>query len=45
MLPLYSVTLLAVVGANALVVLVAILGAVNSRKHDRWSLFARSRRL
>jgi hypothetical protein len=45
MLQLYFITLLAVIAANALVVAVAILGAVNSRKHDRWSFFARSRRL
>ena len=44
MLHLYSTALLAVLAANALVVLLAIVGAVNSRKHDRWSFFARPRR-
>jgi hypothetical protein len=39
MLHLYSITLLAVIGANALVVLLAFMGAVNSRNHDRWSFF------
>ena len=34
MLHLYSTVLLAVISANALVVLLAIVGAVNSRKHD-----------
>jgi len=34
MLHLYSTALLAVIAANALVVLLAIVGAVNSRKHD-----------
>jgi hypothetical protein len=34
MLQLYSTALLAVIAANALVVLLAIVGAVNSRKHD-----------
>jgi len=35
MLHLYSTVLLAVIAANALVVLLAIVGAVNSRKLDR----------
>jgi hypothetical protein len=43
MLHLYSVALLAVVAANALVVLLAVVGAVNSRKHDRWTFFERLR--
>jgi hypothetical protein len=34
MLHLYFTELLAVIGANAFVVFLAILGAINSRKHD-----------
>jgi hypothetical protein len=44
MLHLYSVALLGVLAANSLVLLLAIMGAVNSRKHDRWTFFARLRR-
>jgi hypothetical protein len=35
MLHLYSTVLLAVIAANALVVFLAIVGVMNSRKHDR----------
>lgn len=34
MLHLYSTALLAVIAANALVIFLAIVGVVNSRKHD-----------
>jgi hypothetical protein len=36
---LIFITLLAAIGANALVVLLAFMGAVNSQNHDRWSFF------
>jgi hypothetical protein len=35
MLQLYSTVFFAVIAANALVVFLAIIAAVNSRKHDR----------
>jgi hypothetical protein len=44
MLHLYSAALLGVLAANGLVLLLAIMGAVNSRKHDRWSFFDRLHR-
>jgi hypothetical protein len=44
MLQLYSITLLAVLAANGLVVLLALVGAANSRRYDRWSFFGHLRR-